>query len=187
MNGSYPIGACVVNAQGNVIARGRNRIGEETFVDGVISGRRQAHAEMNALLALPPLSAVENAALTIYTTVEPCPMCLGAILMQRVGRVAYAAADLYAGHTRTLSDGGFTDRRRLQVSRAPEHITHACEIWQIAFQIEKGMALEHAYFEVHRQHKPDVYDKGMALHQNGTLPALRVRKATLEEALAVLT
>lgn len=99
LHDSYPIGACVVDAKGQVIARGRNRLGEERKVDGIISGHRLGHAEVNALLTLPELSVAQCRALTLLSTVEPCPMCLGAMLMQRIGHLGYASADLWAGHS----------------------------------------------------------------------------------------
>ncbi|GHF76788.1 hypothetical protein [Deinococcus ficus] len=52
--GSYAIGACIVDARGQVLARGRNRLNEPRAAHGgVIGGHDLAHAEINALLNLP--------------------------------------------------------------------------------------------------------------------------------------
>jgi tRNA(adenine34) deaminase len=79
-----PFGAVIVK-DGQVLARGRN------------SGRRlkdpTAHGEMVAIhdcLAAHGPDALRGA--TIYTSGEPCPMCMGAILWCRIGRVVYAAS-----------------------------------------------------------------------------------------------
>ncbi|GJM41080.1 MAG: hypothetical protein DHS20C20_13620 [Ardenticatenaceae bacterium] len=94
--GSLPIGAVIVDERnGRIVAKGRNAL-FETESDLPLYGSRLAHAEMNALLTLsqtdiPP----ENC--TIYTTLEPCMMCMGSIRMVRIGTVRFAAHDPVAG------------------------------------------------------------------------------------------
>lgn len=87
--GEVPIGAVVV-LDGKIIARGHNlRESEQNAV---------AHAELLAIeKACKSLGTwrLENAVL--YVTLEPCPMCSGAIIMSRVKRVVYGAADPKGG------------------------------------------------------------------------------------------
>jgi tRNA(Arg) A34 adenosine deaminase TadA len=97
--GSIPIGACITDAAGRVIARGRNRIFESAAENGQLAGNRMAHAEMNALLAMHAWKGNHPMSCALYTTMEPCPMCMGAIRMFHVGRVCYAARDALAGST----------------------------------------------------------------------------------------
>jgi tRNA(adenine34) deaminase len=83
--GERPIGAVIVH-QGRVIGRGRaqHRARHSEI----------AHAEMNALLqAEQYLQAHNHDGCVIYTTVEPCVMCLGAIVMSNIDHVVYALAD----------------------------------------------------------------------------------------------
>ena len=83
--GEVPVG-CVVVREGVVVGRGRNRREEKRSA--------ASHAEMEAI-------AQANAALNswrledceLYVTLEPCPMCAGAILNARVGRVWFGARD----------------------------------------------------------------------------------------------
>lgn len=83
--GEVPIG-CVVVAEGKVIGSGRNRM--EHLQDA------SAHAEMEALRgASAALSSWRLDGCTLYVTLEPCPMCAGAILNSRVARVVYGARD----------------------------------------------------------------------------------------------
>lgn len=186
LGGSYPIGACVADASGQVLARGRNRLGEVRRVDGVISGHRLGHAEVNALLALPDLSADEHRALTLYTTTEPCPMCLGALVMARVGTLAYAAADLYAGTAGLLSDHPYMQLKEVQVSRAPAEVTWACLLLGLTFHLDRGMSPAHPFLALHREHEPQAYAVAEALHGSGALAALRARQAPLSGGLALL-
>ena len=95
--GSVPIGAAITDGAGRVVARGRNRIYESQVEDDCLTGNRMAHAEMNALLALRAWEGDDPRSCTLYTTMEPCPMCMGAIRMFHIGRVCYAARDALAG------------------------------------------------------------------------------------------
>ncbi len=89
-----PVGAVVVR-QGRVIGRGHNQ--RETLNDPT------AHAEMIALTAAA--AAVGNWRLddcTLYVTLEPCPMCAGAIVLGRVRRLVFGATDPKAGACASL-------------------------------------------------------------------------------------
>ena len=87
--GEVPVG-CVIVREGQVIGRGRNRREEKQAVS--------SHAEMEAM-------AEANAALgswrledcSLYVTLEPCPMCAGAILHARIPRIVCGAMDPVAG------------------------------------------------------------------------------------------
>lgn len=86
-----PVGAILVDeATGTVIAEGANR---------PISGcDPTAHAEIVALrAAAQSLGNYRLTGLTLYVTLEPCPMCAGAISLARIGRVVWAADDPKGG------------------------------------------------------------------------------------------
>ncbi len=91
--GEVPIGAVAVRA-GEVIAVGSNQV-----------ERRQdaaAHAEMLALRrASRRLHSWRLEGVTVYSTLEPCPMCAGALLLSRVERVVYGADDPRKGAFRS--------------------------------------------------------------------------------------
>jgi tRNA(adenine34) deaminase len=94
IEGEVPIGAVVV-LDGEVIGRGRNA--RETTFDPT------AHAEMIALRqAAQLLGRWRLTGATMYATLEPCPMCAGALLNARVDRLVYAIADPKAGAVETL-------------------------------------------------------------------------------------
>ncbi len=93
--GSLPIGAVIVAGDGCIVAQGRNSIHENNS-SSPLQGSRLAHAEMNALVQIskkdvPPQSC------TLYSTMEPCVMCMGAIRMMRIGAVHFAGHDPFAG------------------------------------------------------------------------------------------
>ena len=87
--GEVPVGAVVVD-QGRLIGRGHNRV--ENLKDAT------AHAEIIAIGAASAARGdwrLEGA--TLYVTVEPCMMCLGAIFLSRLSRLVFGAYDKRAG------------------------------------------------------------------------------------------
>jgi tRNA(adenine34) deaminase len=89
-----PVGAVVVH-DGKVIGRGYNQI--ERLQDPT------AHAEMIALTAAANhLHSRRLEGCTLYVTLEPCPMCAGAIVLSRVPTLVFAAFDPKAGACGTL-------------------------------------------------------------------------------------
>ena len=99
--GTIPVGAVVTDGSGEIVARGRNRIFEDSAPPRQIAGSWLAHAELNALAELPALRAVDGRSAfeghTLHTTLEPCALCMGAALMMMVGEVRFASADHYGG------------------------------------------------------------------------------------------
>lgn len=87
--GEVPVGAVLVK-EGTIIGRGHNQV--ELLQDAT------AHAEMLALTAgaafLEQWRLLET---TLYTTLEPCAMCAGALLLSRVPKVVFGAPDLRHG------------------------------------------------------------------------------------------
>jgi tRNA(Arg) A34 adenosine deaminase TadA len=92
--GTIPVGAVVVDGDGNVVSRGRNRM-FDVAAERQFAATRLAHAEIDALVQLPSDRTYEDH--TIYTALEPCHLCLAAAITVRIGALSYAAADPYGG------------------------------------------------------------------------------------------
>jgi tRNA(adenine34) deaminase len=88
--GEVPVGAVIVSAAGDVIASGGNLV--------LRTSDPTAHAEIVSLRAAGvALGNYRLVGCTLYSTLEPCAMCAGAILHARIARLVYAAADPKAG------------------------------------------------------------------------------------------
>ena len=87
--GEVPVG-CVVVRRGEIVGRGRNRReGDKSAL---------AHAEIEAISqACAALGGWRLWECTLYVTLEPCPMCAGAIINARIPRVVYGASDAKCG------------------------------------------------------------------------------------------
>ena len=88
--GEIPVGALVVNSKGEIIARAFNLRETEK--------KATAHAEILAIeQACSVLGGWRLQGCTLYVTLEPCPMCAGALVNSRIDRVVFGAYDMQAG------------------------------------------------------------------------------------------
>lgn len=93
--GETPVGAVVVRSDGFVAGRGRNSREKER--------NALCHAEVIAINeACATLGGWRLSGCTLYVTLEPCPMCAGAIINSRIDRVVYGASDSAAGSAGSL-------------------------------------------------------------------------------------
>ncbi|MFO0670615.1 MAG: nucleoside deaminase [Polyangiaceae bacterium] len=93
--GEVPVGCVLVDPEGAIVARGHNL--RETLEDPT------AHAETVALRdAARARGSWRLDDLTAYVTLEPCPMCAGALVNARIPRVVYGCDDPKAGAVRSL-------------------------------------------------------------------------------------
>jgi tRNA(adenine34) deaminase len=87
--GNLPVG-CVITLNDKVIAQGQNTIWYPKFSPS-------RHAEMEALAVVPAALWPQAPEMTLYTTLEPCLMCMASILMHRIGRIVFGANDPRGG------------------------------------------------------------------------------------------
>ena len=95
--GEVPVGCVIADGEGRVIGRGRNRREE--------SGDATAHAEVEAIRQA--CAAIGNWRLekcSIYVTLEPCPMCTGAIINSRIPTVVFGAREALSGSCGSVID-----------------------------------------------------------------------------------
>jgi len=91
LSNEFPVG-CVVVREGNILAKGSRK-----GTSGPFAGELD-HAEMVTLRKLKALNR-NPSGMTLYTTMEPCLMCFGAILIHGIGQVVYAYEDAMGGGT----------------------------------------------------------------------------------------
>lgn len=93
--GNLPVGA-LITLNNSIIAEGSSAIWKPKF-------DATRHAEMEALRAVPEDLWQSPGLLTVYTTLEPCLMCFGSILLHGVGRVVFGSRDSYGGASQSFS------------------------------------------------------------------------------------
>ncbi|MCX6610427.1 MAG: tRNA adenosine(34) deaminase TadA [Acidobacteria bacterium] len=102
LRGEVPVGAVIVDSSGELLAEGSNapiELNDPT-----------AHAEIIALrAAAAKLGTYRLEGTTLYCTLEPCPMCAGALVNSRIARLVFGARDLRFGGVRSkfqIADSG---------------------------------------------------------------------------------
>ena len=131
--GEVPVGAVVAAEDGSILARAHNMpigLNDPTAHAEVLALRRAAEAKQNYRI---PGSV-------LIVTVEPCPMCMGAALLARVGHLVYGASDPKMGAAGSIYDLS-CDRRlnhRIHVTRGV--MEHECRSLIQAFFRAKRMA-----------------------------------------------
>ncbi|MCM3318245.1 tRNA adenosine(34) deaminase TadA [Rummeliibacillus stabekisii] len=132
--GEVPIGAIIVQ-NGTVIAKAHNL--RETTQNAV------THAELMAIQdACKSFGSFRLEETTLYVTLEPCPMCAGAILQSRIPRVVYGARDPKAGCVDSLY-------HLLNDSR----FNHECEVTEGVMGTECGQLLSSFFKELRAKKK----------------------------------
>lgn len=122
-NGEIPVGAVIVK-NGEILSATHNLC--EKLHDATAHAERLAISEAGRLLGTWRLSDC-----TLYVTLEPCPMCTGAAINARIGRIVYAAKDPRAGACESLvklpayplesapvCEGGLLEAEALELLRA---------------------------------------------------------------------
>lgn len=96
-HGDVPVGCVIADAEGRIVGRGRNRREER--------GDATAHAEVEAIReACAALGDWRLEGCTLYVTLEPCPMCTGAIINSRIPTVVFGAREENFGSCGSVID-----------------------------------------------------------------------------------
>jgi tRNA(Arg) A34 adenosine deaminase TadA/predicted kinase len=185
--GSLPIGAAVVDRDGSIVGRGRNRVFENLAEQPhapYLFGHRLAHAEVNALVSIDH-AAVRARECALYTTLEPCALCVGAIRMLALRDVRYAARDPAAGSVTLLDATDFMRRGAVQA----QHLRHsALEGVLIAMNVVALLSLAQRFevrppIDIWEAERLPGVDLGRQLFASGHLKHLADTEARIEVVL----
>ena len=129
-NGSSPVGCVIVNSEGKILAEGRNRVMEPWPEEShQIADASFAHAEMVAFFRLGQIEDPENTIL--YSSLEPCIMCGGAVGMVALSRAVWACDDPWGGSGRMIkwNEHPAYEDTRVTACPFPDLETQAAEIF----------------------------------------------------------
>jgi len=182
-----PIGAVICDPAGRILARGRNRILDPAACAGQLNGTRLAHAEVNALLQLrdPDLDPRD---LVLYTTVEPCPLCVGAVVTARLREIRYASRDPWAGSMSLLEQNAYLASKQVRrEGPADRLLEEALKVLAVEAGLRRGEGTRGAAVrESYRALLPDAVAAGELLFASGELHELAASGGTAPQALALL-
>lgn len=154
--GTVPIGAAIFDRDGRLLARARNHI-RDNAPPGQIGHHDLAHAEVNALLQIDRRQ-VNTHTCTLYTAVEPCPLCMGALYMMGIYDVRFIARDTYAGATDLLGKTWYLAHKPVH-ARGP---VPELEDFMLALQ-----TTQHCRMGYTRERTGDLYDRWHSVSPRG--------------------
>jgi tRNA(Arg) A34 adenosine deaminase TadA len=177
----------VTDAAGQILTRGRNRIWESQAETGELFGQTLAHAEVNALIKLP-VHGRDRHSCALYTTLEPCPLCMGAFYMSGVRQLHYAARDPFAGSVNLLGATPYLSRKPVKVS-GPDRPELEILIMALhtEFELRQGAGEGvQRLLEVWAAAVPEGVRLGEALFESGELDRLREQGMNIEQVISRL-
>lgn len=113
--GSKAIAALIVSEDGEIISEGRNKIGEES-----IPNPRVSHAEVEAIRDLNIDKYPNVKKYTLYTALEPCPMCMGTMVMGGIRNIVIGAKDAYGGAMELIEHSNYLKGKNINIIWMPQ-------------------------------------------------------------------
>ncbi|MBQ9384179.1 MAG: nucleoside deaminase [Ruminiclostridium sp.] len=124
--GNLPIAAIIVDDAGNILSEGRNHyVSSKRFPNCKVD-----HAETACIQQLDIVKHPDLQSYTLYTSMEPCPMCIGTIIMSNLKRVKVAAHDAWAGASDICMKNSYAQKKSVIVEFADDILANI----QIALQ-----------------------------------------------------
>ena len=113
--GSKAIAALIVSDDGAIISEGRNKIGEEG-----IPNPRVSHAEVEAIRNLDVSKFPFVKTYTLYAALEPCPMCMGTMVMGGIRKIVIGAKDAHGGAMNLIEYSEFLKNKNIHITWMPQ-------------------------------------------------------------------
>lgn len=182
--GTVGVGAVLVGAAGDVLAEGNNGIFAPTKV-GPLSDTRIAHAEMNVFAQLTP--GTDTAGATLYTSLEPCPMCAGAIILHDLAGVQVIARDPLVHDIEAIGDRNEWIRSRF-VERTFTNDAAAVRLATLfgAHPFFFWFDKEHSFVRATRENNAAMADWLSEIADSTILVQLAADGASLDDVIAAL-
>ncbi len=114
-SGSIPIGAAVFSKDGELLVKDHNRKNEPGTLN-----HRTAHAELNVIQHIDCRYGLNIRETELYTSMEPCPMCMGAIVMSNIKHLHCGSHDRWCGALHLLDTDPYMRSQPISVSDIPE-------------------------------------------------------------------
>lgn len=179
-NGNFGIGAVLVDASdGSIVVTGRNRVAQTIPEPRTLSGNMTAHAEMNAFATLDRFDAD---GLHLYTTLEPCLMCMATAMQLNVAHIHFAAVDeFYVGMNDLWSKHPVTaERQPPSTGPLPDALARFARLLPMIFTLRHfpGRTAE----QTARSVNPELAARAEAIDHDDVFQRI-VTSGTVEDAL----
>ena len=152
----------------------------------VIYNHRLAHAEVNALLAAD-FRVHDPGRCVLYALVEPCPLCIGAIVMANLVKYHYASRDNWAGSTELLQETAYMRSKKVQAI-GPEGgaFETALVAWQLECHLSRAGKRAEPLLRASETDLPRSVAAARQMHRDGVIQKMRREGKSAREMLDIL-
>jgi tRNA(adenine34) deaminase len=163
--GSLGISAIITNSSGEIISKGRNQLYDTKDSCNNIKNTLVSHAELNAIAGIP-YEYYKDKSINLYTTVEPCPMCIGAVAMSSIRHIYIASKDAWAGSTRLLANDLYLNKKKIIVEYETGLAEQLFFLLNIISQKYIIKNTDHPFLRTLQSQYPKYYQQAESLYNN---------------------
>lgn len=176
-NNSVPAGAAVFSSNGELLAAGRNRYGEQDVLNPYT-----AHACINVLNSIDMRRIENKDDLILFTSMEPCHMCLGAISISGIRYICSASRDLYYGMTHYIYDDPMIRANKIKHKVEGGDIEFFQLVLQSYFEIgQVAVKKDSSALECYRRTNEDAMEIAEKLYLRRAFQQLSIKDAPCSE------
>jgi len=175
-----PIGAVITDSEGKILSSGRNRVYPRwMWKQHPSPGVEIAHAELEALQKLD-YTGLDQHSCILYSTTEPCPLCMGALYMSGVRTLHFATRDPFAGSINMLGTTWYLERKSMKVFGPDQELEPVIVALFVEHELNchDGKLPEGVFWEMYGDIFPDWIALGRRLYEQGELKESRKGKLT---------
>jgi tRNA(Arg) A34 adenosine deaminase TadA len=121
---TIPISCIIMDENNSVVASGKNTVYCKDSKDMKLFNSKLAHAEINTILLLDESLHPNIKKYTLYTTMEPCILCFGAIIMGNIRNVKFAAKDRFAGATQINKSLEYIKSKKINIEGPIDYLEY---------------------------------------------------------------
>ncbi len=164
--GCLPIGCVITDELGNIVSRGRNTIHESQFSGFPVFGNSIAHAELNALVSMKRIpDDTDISRYVLYTSMEPCVMCFGAIYMSGIKNLVYGMKDSVAGGLNLYGITEYYARKKINIVQ--DNKLERIQAVLIGLMEDKSYINRGGFWETYLSRYPEEYEVARQFNNNG--------------------
>ena len=162
--GTIPIGCVIATKEYKIISKGRNRIFDKRS-GNPLAGSNMAHAEMTAMLGLRDIEHPDIRNYILYTTMEPCSMCFGTMVMMSIRNIRYGARDGFAGAISLNDKLDYIKGKEIDIKRGTDEIEAFQLILQSAYEYKRKHPRVESILETWKEINEISVDYGKKLNE----------------------
>lgn len=187
VNASVPVGAVITDERGVIIAEGRNRVFDHFIMPNRISNHPFAHAEIDAMLQISSYQNKNIRDFTLYTTCEPCYFCFGAMMINSMKHLKFAARDKVGGATRLNISDSYIKKQNIEIDGPDWKLEPLIIALQTCYELNwivnhsntkkelKDKSLDH-FISVWSRNRLEGTELGIQLFRDGSLEQFKNRR-----------